>query len=508
MNERIAAVGDDRNVRSNIRESPLNRRLGRIFAVGLCLHGLLIFVFAFGDTSLSFSLINGIFFITSAVVFYSTNDKFDYFLITHASWMFSFNTYVYAVAHGQAASYGLFDPVITPLIGLTFHFAALTAALMVRLTRVRRAHNPKLAPTAGNLTIAIPKIQYWMIFLGLSSYWVAALFPFPAILAAAGMIEVLLWIGLGMHIVQTGRPRADLTLIFVCANLVIISLATNARQYLLTLIVFAAISYLIYARRLFNIKILILGYLLLHIMNVFSSITLDIRINGGREESRGILAVYSEKILSFDTIAALVLPFYESESAKNVSETQAERYGQDFFRSPFFGNDIGLPTRFVVLPQADIVCGQLGAVSRTNWEEIIGLVVSALPYIGIEKSLIYSDRLTWELGLRGRDNIGYPMITAACEFYSMGGFLTCYLLATLVMYGVLFWCSVLKRAFESDNLYYLIMPQVLLFVMITSTALSVTAAVIRIMPFIFVLLWFIKRFSKNEKPKKFYAGSA
>ena len=156
-----------------------------------------------------------------------------------------------------------------------------------------------------NELTALPQAKFWLIILGLGGYWVAALFPFPTVLAASGMIEILLWVGLGLHIIEKGRPQLDRVIIFVLVNLTIVSLETNARHYILSIIVFSAIAYLMYARKVINLKLLIPVYLLAHFLSVFSSITLDIRVNSDPREARDLLAVYSEKVFSLDTRRSL-----------------------------------------------------------------------------------------------------------------------------------------------------------------------------------------------------------
>jgi hypothetical protein len=258
------------------------------------------------------------------------------------------------------------------------------------------------------------------------------------------------------------------------------------------------LAYLYYSHRIFRPKLLICAYIGISAAFLFSSVSLDIRLHGGREgTSRAMVSLYMEKLFTAESLIALLNPFFDHPSTKNIRDYQAEHFGDDFFDIKYFNTSASLGQRFVVLPMMDIVCGNYPETDLVRWESLFNIVTASFPYFGQRKDLNYGDELTWELGLRAYDNVGFPMITNACELFTIGGW-TGLALITIVQFFLIFiFVDILRRQLGFPILYILVASQMIIWVTISTTAITVSSTAIRGLPTTIFLIWLAGRIANR-----------
>jgi hypothetical protein len=197
--------------------------------------------------------------------------------------------------------------------------------------------------------------------------------------------------------------------------------------------------------------------------------------------------------MTVETILAIVDPFYEHPSEKQVQILTFEAAGRDQYEIPFYRGSLALATRFAVLPLMDVVCGNYGNVERVSWDEVENLVLASLPNFGQQKDLWYSDRVIWDLGLRDWGNIGFPEITNSCELYTMGGWGIMFIITILEFGAIFFWYMVMRRLLEYHILVIAVAAQFVVFATVTTTALSVFGYAVRGLPVTIGLIWIAKQ---------------
>ncbi len=255
----------------------------------------------------------------------------------------------------------------------------------------------------------------------------------------------------------------------------------NKRTLFLEIGVFIVFAYLMYAKRIVTLSSISAVYIAMSFTRVFSDITLDVRSNlsYAGESTTKVVNLTLERLMSTETLITMLFPFIPSQSSIRVTSyfDPTDTYWIDFLVGQ---NTLG--SRFVHLAYMDMVVSYFPHVDTINWNEILNVLLAMLPSVGQTKNLIYNDQLTWYTGLRDYDNIGAPLITAAGEFYTMGGF--------TILCAIMFICTtillleyrILERILRSTSLTSLIFCRYLGAFVFTSTSLSLASLIFRTLP--------------------------
>jgi hypothetical protein len=229
----------------------------------------------------------------------------------------------------------------------------------------------------------------------------------------------------------------------------------------------------------------------------FSDIILYARIFIGKDRSADMLRFILSSLFS---TAFLLAPFGNSESSRirdainsYVSVTQFSNY-----RVATFEGRSGILERATLLPQMDIVIGVLPEPGGVNWFELRNILFSILPSVGQDKDVNFGDRLTWLTGLRPQGSIGHPLVTAAGEFFAMGGYPLLYFYA-LAIFSILFLeLKFVANLFGNGAVAIMFIFTQAFYMMFSSTAISATAVVIRQIPFVICIYLLMSALTLNR----------
>jgi hypothetical protein len=133
----------------------------------------------------------------------------------------------------------------------------------------------------------------------------------------------------------------------------------------------------------------------------------------------------------------------------------------------------------------DIVVGQrAGHFNADAWGRLLAWLT---PNIGQDKQPFYlSDELVWGLGLRVKESVGFPLVTAPGEIYSISG-LYGMLLITIAVQSLLLLVIVSIRTVSGYSFAYVGgLVTVLITVIMTSSAGSFLIATLRTLPLVYV----------------------
>jgi hypothetical protein len=470
--------------------SRFDARLGRIISGAFVVYAGLIVINVIAASPV-FTVIHSLIFFSTLICFNLIQDRFYFLLVTNTAWLFSFGTYAYSAIHLNAVEDGLKQPIVSSLVAGCQHSACLFAALCLGCIHLIGGQSAKglqyrrrLAAAVGNEHIY--SLAPLMLIVGYFGYILNVVAPSGFMLAFAEPIKFLFWFGLALHL---RRKKAiwppDSVLVVAVAGMLLIGMLLNSRNQILLMLLFLAIAHVAFSKRLFNFKIAVLLYLSFSLLGILSDVTLDLRLHGVRLRSpNAILSEYSERLLSADTFFSLLVPGRRSNSTALANHV--EKPG---FETEFYHGRMGLPERLLPLPQMDIIMGYLPSDITISWNDLLNIVAASVPDFGQEKDLVYSDRLTWKLGLRGVGNIGRPMITAVGELYSLGGYPIAFLgmfISMTLLFAEFQWIT---RLASDRILGMMIFLPVVVFTLITTTALSITDTVIRQAPFMMLILF-------------------
>lgn len=412
-----------------------------------------------------------------------------YFLVSHPSWLYVFTTFFYSAAHLRAIQVGLSDPALSFTITLAYQAAILVAwavSLAPRMLFHARPHRLQSAPP--NIT--------WLLW---GSAGVAVL---PALLGRSSLVNSLAITGLTVFWVTSAFlvARSDFALrarvvIAVAALGTLMATAMNARMWILSSALFVATVVIFFAKRLVSPRSLLLVAVALSALSVFSNASLAVRAQAYGASPSETAALYGEELLSVDTLKSLVNPFRQNSNGLLL----APRVNDNAFRTDFYVGKSGLWERLTLLPQLDIIAPHLGWHPPTRHGGITNLVLSALPDIGQPKDLILSDEIVWDAGLRHASVIGRPMITAAAEFYALGGWGVEFALAGTIFFIIFLELAALRRICDTTVEYSLIMIFSVSQIIFTSTALSATTVALRGLPVAITLLLLLRWTGRTQR---------
>jgi hypothetical protein len=470
-----------------------NLRAKTLFRVLLAIYAMLVVIYAFSGTSLYFTVINCLMLLIAGGLLFVTKDVIFYFLASHPAWIFSFTAYLYSAANVKPVEAGLFDAGRSITIAFVYQLACVAAFLLAFLVLGGRPQRQRVLGQRAMLVLQ--RFSEVFIVFGALAGALGVIIANPTASAITQDLQVFLWLGVGLHLRKHRGFKLDLVGILITGLFAGLAIYANNRTLMISAMLIVALGYLYYSRRLLNPQTIVLSYFALNFLLLFSSVTLDIRLSGGRESlNNSMLSMYAEKLLTTESLLAVVNPFASHSSTANLRNFADASYGHDFWL-PYFGSNDSLGDRFVVLPMMDVVCGQFGEVNHTRWDALLNLVVASLPNFGQTKNLTYNDQLTWDLGLRDDDVIGKPMLTNACELYTMAGWTGVFLVTTIEFFFIFLLVAFLKKQLEFYILYLGTVAILILQLTVSTSSLGIAANVIRGLPLIVLVIWLIKQFA-------------
>jgi hypothetical protein len=472
------------SARFNMRTKALFRALWLLFA-GLVL------VYAFLGTSIYFTAVSCLLLLIAGALLFVTTDVIFYFLASHPAWMFSFSAYLYSAVNLKPVEQGLFNAAQSITIALVYQLACVAAFVLASYI-LRRG--PRQRVVGQRAMFALRRYSEAFILFGALVSAFGVIVDDPTVSAISQDLQVFLWLGVALHLQKNRGFKLDIAGIFILSLFAGLALYANNRTLMLSATLVVGLGYLYFSRRIFNPKAIIVGYFAVNFLLLFSAVSLDIRLSGGRESGKSMFSQYSEKLLTSESLQAVVFPFHQHSSVANLRNFADESYGHDLWL-PYFGSNESFGDRFVVLALMDVVCGQFGEVHQTRWDALFNLVTASLPNFGQTKVLTYNDQLTWDLGLRDEDVIGKPMLTNACELYTMSGLTGVFLISTIEFFVIFLLIAFLRRQLEFYILYIGTVSILIIPLTVSTSSLGVAADVIRELPLICLVVWLVKQFS-------------
>ncbi|WIW47825.2 hypothetical protein ML401_06835 [Bradyrhizobium sp. 62B] len=429
----------------------------------------------------------------------------DAIIATHPAILFVTTTYLYSSLHGNIVPEGLNEPKTALLITLVYQGSVIIGLFFADLLEgvFTSSTSAKIETQFSKSGLdALSAARFPLIALGVVGLLIAHQFEGSGPLTS--IFSLLMWLGMATHFAQRrGVLPLDWVTVFIIGLTAVIAISANARSALFETLLFLGFAHLMFARRLFTLAQVVAGLLLIRAISVFSDIMLSVRwlrqISTARMVEQAL-----DYLFSIETLSALVNPFYVSE-AQAVWAKAIDPNSQ--FTSHFFVGNISTLQRFTLLPQMDLILHGLRTDS-IRWSAILNIPLSQLPDIGQQKDLIFSDRITWELGLRAYGNIGRPMVTAAGEFYAMGGLAPLIVLTVVLFTSYFIVLRILKAAIGSDQIVTLVFSQLIVATLISTTAIGAYGVVFRTIPALVVFVGMIKYFVAQDSRKRLSAPPA
>jgi hypothetical protein len=429
--------------------------------------------------------------LTLALLFYTCvrliRDPVKLFVYCHPTILFSMTPYLYSTFAMKTADEGLFDPFRSSLIAALYQLGMYGPAIISVVARYLTTERPRALSRRPALTgaLVIPAFYRTLTLLGAAGILVRGMNISPFVNAISDQAQSLFWVGLALHLFarrQLYPLSADIIFaLLICGAVTVMA---NARSFLLEILFFMGTAHLMLARKAFGWRWLVPVWLLISTLNTFSAITIEIRYTYPKG-SPDKTAAYVQTLTSPEALAAIFIP-----GRKYIGlglSGRAEASSRTLYNTPYFKHQSGFFERLTLLPAMDIVTGRMGEVSRVNEPAIKELFRANLPFVS-GKDLLYSDRVTWELGLRNRDVIGRPMITSAGELYTMAGYGAVLLFGLGFSSFLIIEYNLLVKICGSYIVAALLFLHILLYATITSTALSCTALVFRSLPIMLLTL--------------------
>lgn len=458
-----------------------------VFKFLSCAHVTLIFGHLIFGAGLAFTALH----LALAILLYTCvsliRDPVKLFVYCHPTILFSLTPYLYSTFAMKTADDGLFDPFRSSLIAALYQLGMYGPAIIsvvARYMTVERPRAPSRRPALAGVLVA-PVFYRALILLGAAGILVRGMNISPFVNAMADQAQSLFWVGLTLHLFARRRLyplSADIIFaLLICGAVTVMA---NARSFLLEIVFFMGTAHLMLAHKAFGWRGMVPVWLLISTLNTFSAITIEIRYTYPKG-SPDKVAAYVQTLASPEALAAIFIP-----GRKYIGlglSGRAEAGSRTLYNTPYFKHQSGFFERLTLLPAMDIVTGRVGDISRVNESAIRELFRANLPFIS-DKDLLYSDRVTWELGLRNRDVIGRPMITAAGELYTMAGYGAVLLFGLGFSSFLIIEYNLLVKICGSYVVAALLFLHILLYATITSTALSCTALVLRSLPIMLLTL--------------------
>lgn len=394
-----------------------------------------------------------------------------------------------ATVNVQSIDFGLVNPLRAATIALVSQ-AGVTLIAVIDSLVPRHERSIQTAGARVTRLMGLANVLFALVVGGMMLDLVGAL---PPIISES--LRFLVPLPLALRYLTRPPSLRDPWLCILLTLSVITAVRTNARSDLLTLGLLLTFLYVIHADRVFSLTKLLAAWVLVQFVGVFSAVSLAVRPL--RDNPPAMMAEFRDRILSPETLVAVLNPFHEHSANLAFQQRQTDTiyFSSDFFR----GAPASLFDRLTLLPQMDIVTGLLPAPNGMNFGVWLqGTLWSASPNFGQTKLNMLGDQLVWDLALRSRDSIGRPMITAQAEAWSMGGYLAVFLTAILVFGAWAINWRLLSRQIVLRSVLIPMAAMFMVYALFSTTLTSQTLSLLR-MPFqtmaiLAVLLWVAKLF--------------
>ncbi|MCK1735276.1 hypothetical protein IVA79_15160 [Bradyrhizobium sp. 138] len=454
----------------------LDYRFRRILLVALFPYPVLLAFSLLSGCSWEFVGLHAALFCMVVVYFALCKDhSLTLFVATHSFWLFSYSLLMYAVLHQVPPDRYLIDPIRSSLITVVYLCGCICARLL-------SGHVP--IPSSAVRTPASSRVSHALCYLGLLFIPARVVFGSESFwYAISAAFTQLYWLGLYLRF-ERGRFRfADPLLLAGVALCLIVSVVDNRRALMFELCFTFVLIYLRTSIYPFSPPRILLAAVGSVYFARFSDIFLYARIFVGRERPAELLNFVVGGIFS---ASFLLAPLGTSDTyIREALESYVSPYSN--YRIAMFEGRSGISERATLLPQMDAVVGVLPEPDTVDWGEISNTLLTLLPSFGQDKDQNFGDRLTWRTGLRPAGIVGHPLITAAGEFFAMGGYLV--LFAFTVINFLIFFIELklLIRLLGSQSVAIMFAFNQAFYMMFTSTAISATAVVLRQIPFLVVI---------------------
>jgi hypothetical protein len=478
MNFLSPAIVRERETRLYAR---FNRRLNFVSVSALYLQLALIAIQMIAGASWIFTSLN-FFMCLSAIFIASIESEFLLmFLATNATWAFSLSSYLYSSAHLQVVDDNLWGADTSIEIVSTYNAACVLAYLLFRLIG-RRKITPERDDESYRRALSLGFFKDGLLIFGVLLQIINVATRNPTISAIASQFSTLTWLGLAFHFIRKGRFEIDLKSGLFVASFAVIAASSNGRTILILAVFFLALSWLYYADRLLRPKFVLLALFGLNALSLFSEIAIDLRINHAESEEGRSIGDFATALLDPGNLVTLVDPLKQSRASKNIESTAVVLNTDNLFALSYYSGYDSMISRYVALPMLDVVCGRTFLRDTVNWDALENLFISLIPNHGQEKDLIYSDRVTWEMGLREFGNIGRPEITNVCELYTMSGMLGLFIITFFEFLIGFILLNKLKKVLVMPAVWISVIPQILVWMTVATTALTTVAVTSRTIP--------------------------
>ena len=286
--------------------------------------------------------------------------------------------------------------------------------------------------------------------------------------------------------------RQSLTFFIVVVLTAAIAAVGNARTPLFLALLIWFIFLLFGSRSLLRPKLIVGGLLGIFAINLITYSFISVRADRENLDNSEILTATLETAFSAEGLYNAI-PFGQEPSVATDS-SRASRYYSPFLRGGTDTEDNSVLGRLTLIAHMDIVTARVGFVSTINWPALQNSFTAALPSIGQEKNLLFADEVVWDLGLRDRRVVGYPLITPAGELFVMGGLSVLFFAAYGSFLLLLIELRILRNMVSYGYPYVATGIVVIFGVTTTGTALALFGVVVRNMPMLLVLIALVRPF--------------
>jgi len=498
ISDRTAAAGrpvtDPVIAAIRAREGRLYRRFNQrgkfALVIALYLNAALIVIHLIAGATVTFSLLNLLMVLSAIMISYLESEMLIFFLATNATWVFSFSAYIYSTIHFNVADQNLWGASDSIQVVMIYNVGCNLAYFLFRLIVHNRVSYQR-GDDAYKRALALGSFKDGMLLFGIALQLVNALVGNPTVSAVASQFSTLLWLGLAFDFVRKGGFRFDIKSALFVALFALIAAGSNGRTILILVIFFIVLSWIYYSNRLFKINYLIIGFVAINLLSLFSEVAIDLRINHRENDANRSIVNFFSELFDPENLVTLIYPLTKSKASMNVEATAERLNTNNLFALKYYSGYNSMSSRYVALPMLDVVCGRISATEKVDWHSLGNLAMSVLPNVGQEKDLIYSDRVTWAMGLRDYGNIGRPEITNACELYTMSGWLGLLVITLIEFLCTFLLLERLKKVLVLPSIWIAVIPQILVWMTVATTALSTVAVVTRSIPFTIVMVWIL-----------------
>lgn len=435
---------------------------------------LLVLIAGINGTSWEFITLHLIMYALVVMYYFNTRDhSLVIFIVTHSFWLFSYLMFLYACVQQTAADGSLIAPIRCSVIAAVYLLACLCARI-VALDDVSSGADPgiRMPDGATNMfcLLGLLFIPTRVIF-GSESFWYAISVAFTQ----------FYWLGLYFKFDRQRMRLSDPVLLSGILLCLAVSILDNRRALMFEFSLTFVLIYLRTAARAVTVPRLALAVLGSIYLARLSDIFLYGRLFVGRDRPAELLSFMMSSLLSAEFILA---PFDFTGSSRFRDAINSYVSPFSSYRIATFEGRSGILERATLLPHMDTVVGVLPQSTSIDWGEIVNTILSILPSFGQDKDVNFGDRLTWLTGLRPAGSVGHPLITAAGEFFAMGGYALVFVWAFLLFSILFLELRLVTRLFKNRSIATLFVFTQAFYMMFSSTAISATAVVIRQIPFL------------------------